>query len=115
MIFTNSDKKHTRRVLEHIGIADLFDGVVDVEDIKPHCKPQSEAFLIALKLLGNLDAKECLFIDDSLRNIQTAADMGLSVVYVNEKKKPPLMYPTIQFLRDLPEVFKDSGNEQTLT
>jgi putative hydrolase of the HAD superfamily len=115
VIFTNSDKNHTRRVLKRVGIADLFDSVVDVQDISPHCKPQPEAFQAALDLLGGVDAGECLFIDDSLRNIQTAAELGMSVVYVNENKQPSLIYPTIRFLNELPQVFNTDGKIQALT
>jgi putative hydrolase of the HAD superfamily len=109
VIFTNSDKKHTGRVLNHIGITDLIDGTVDVQDIAPHCKPQPEAFQIALDRFGGIKAADCLFIDDSLRNIQTAAGLGMSVVHVNEMKQSSLIYPTIRWLKDLPEVFSPSG------
>ncbi|MGB8252170.1 MAG: pyrimidine 5'-nucleotidase [Anaerolineaceae bacterium] len=109
VIFTNSDKKHTQRVLTHIGIADLIDGTVDVQDIAPHCKPQPEAFKIALDLLGGIHPDECLFIDDSLKNIETAAGLGMSVVHVNEKKQPSLLYPTIRNLKELPGVFSING------
>ncbi len=109
MIFTNSDKKHTLRVLTRIGIADLIDGTVDVQDIAPHCKPQPEAFQIALDLFGGIQPQECLFIDDSLRNIETAFNLGMSVVHVNEKKQPSLLYPTIRNLKELPAIFSTNG------
>ncbi len=109
LIFTNSDIKHTRRVLNHIGIADLIDGTVDVQDMAPHCKPQPEAFQYALDLFGGIQPDECLFIDDSIRNIETAAGLGMAVVHVNEKKQPSLLYPTIHSLKDLPVVFSTSG------
>jgi len=112
VIFTNSDKKHTQRVLTRIGIADLIDGTVDVQDIAPHCKPQPEAFQTALDLLGGIRPDECLFIDDSLKNIETAAKLGMSVVHVNEKKQPSLLYPTIRNLKELPGVFSISGTLQ---
>lgn len=104
-IFTNSDQKHSRRVLNHLGLSDLITKVVDVVDIEPFCKPQTEAFSIALTLLGSPDPTECIFIDDNLRNIEEAARMGMAVVHVNEKGGPPQPFPTIRQLRDLPEVF----------
>ena len=76
MIFTNSNKAHSRRVLEQVGIDDLIDDIVDIIDISPYCKPQPEAFQKALSLLGGLDPTNCLFMDDNLRNIQTAAGSG---------------------------------------
>lgn len=109
IIFTNSNEAHTRRVLNQIGIADLFEGIVDIQDMNPYCKPQPEAFHKALEHLGGLDAAECLFIDDSLRNIETADGLGMPVVYVNENRQPVALYPSIRFLRDLPLVFSPSG------
>jgi putative hydrolase of the HAD superfamily len=109
VIFTNANKNHTRRVLEQVGIADLFSGIVDIQDISPHCKPQPEAFQIALRLFGGLAPADCLFIDDSIRNIQTAANLGLSVVYINENRQPSLLYPSIRYLKELPLVLSLNG------
>ena len=109
VIFTNANKNHTRRVLEVVGIADLFSGIVDILDISPYCKPQPEAFQTALDLLGGLDPAVCLFIDDSLRNIQTAASLGMSVVYINENRQPSLLYPSIHYLKELPRILSTSG------
>lgn len=110
VIFTNSDKKHTRRVLERIGISDLIESTVDVLDIYPYCKPQPEAFKIALDHIGEVDPGACLFIDDSIRNIQAAAELGMPVVHINEKGQPSLIYPSIQHLKDLPRVFSTGGD-----
>lgn len=112
VIFTNSDKRHTRRVLKQIGISDLIECTVDVQDIAPHCKPQVEAFQIALDLFGGIKPHECLFIDDSLRNIETASKLGMSVVHVNENKQPSLLYPTIRYLKELPAAFSPSETSQ---
>jgi putative hydrolase of the HAD superfamily len=109
VVFTNSNKAHTHRVLKQVGIADLIDGVVDILDISPHCKPQPEAFQVALAMLGGLDPAACLFIDDSLRNIQTAASLGMPVVYVNENRQPTLLYPSIRYLKELPLILTTSG------
>lgn len=104
-IFTNSDKKHSRRVLTHLGLLDLISLIVDVQDIEPFCKPQIEAFEIALRLIGNPSPSECLFIDDNLRNIEAASSMGMKVVHINEKGQPSLLFPTIKQLNQLPDAF----------
>jgi putative hydrolase of the HAD superfamily len=109
VIFTNSNKAHSRRVLAQVGIADLFDGIVDILDISPYCKPQPEAFQTALNIFGGLDPATCLFIDDNLRNIQTASELGMTVVYVNENRQPALLYPSIRLLGDLPLVVTSVG------
>jgi putative hydrolase of the HAD superfamily len=109
VIFTNANKNHTRRVIQQVGVADLFSGIVDILDISPYCKPQPEAFQIALHLFGGLAPGDCLFIDDSIRNIQTAADLGMSVVYINENRQPSLLYPSIRYLKELPLVLSTNG------
>ncbi len=60
VIFTNSNKAHSRRVLAQVGIEDLIDDIVDIIDISPYCKPQTEAFQKALSLLGGLDPSHLL-------------------------------------------------------
>jgi putative hydrolase of the HAD superfamily len=109
VIFTNSNKAHSRRVLTQVGISDLIDNIVDIVDINPYCKPQVEAFEKALALLGGLAPSDCLFVDDNLMNIQTAAGLGLPVVYVNENRQPTLLYPSIRYLEELPLILTTGG------
>jgi putative hydrolase of the HAD superfamily len=109
VIFTNSNKAHSRRVLAQVGIDDLIDDIVDVLDISPFCKPQTEAFQKALSLLGILDPTTCLFLDDNIKNIQTAAGLSLPTVYVNENRQPTLLYPSIRYLEELPLILSTTG------
>jgi putative hydrolase of the HAD superfamily len=109
VIFTNSNKAHSRRVLAQVGIDDLIDDIVDILDISPFCKPQTEAFQKALSLLGILDPTTCLFLDDNLKNIQTASGLGLPTVYVNENHQPTLLYPSIRYLEELPLILSTTG------
>jgi putative hydrolase of the HAD superfamily len=109
VIFTNSNKAHSRRVLAQVGIEDLIDEIVDILDISPYCKPQIEAFQKALTLLGDPDPATCLFVDDNLKNIQTAAGLGLPAVYVNEVRPATPQYPSIHYLEDLPMILSTKG------
>jgi putative hydrolase of the HAD superfamily len=109
VIFTNSNKAHSRRVLAQVGIEDLIDEIVDILDISPYCKPQIEAFQKALTLLGDPDPATCLFVDDNLKNIQTAAGLGLPAVYVNEVRPATPRYPSIHYLEDLPMILSTKG------
>jgi HAD superfamily hydrolase (TIGR01509 family) len=45
-----------------------------------HVKPHPEIFQILLDRIGR-PANECLFIDDSLANIQQAQQMGFAVIH----------------------------------
>jgi hypothetical protein len=44
-----------------------------------------------------------------MRNIQTAADLGMSVIYINENRQPSLLYPSIRYLKELPMVLSTGG------
>lgn len=58
---------------------DLFDDMVISGEVG-HVKPHPEIFQILLDRIGR-HAEECLFIDDSLANIEQAQDMGFVTVH----------------------------------
>ncbi|MEN8172295.1 MAG: pyrimidine 5'-nucleotidase [Chloroflexota bacterium] len=101
-IFTNSDKDHTVRVLAALGIEDCFDGIVDVWAIRPHCKPQKEAYQMALKLADIRDPQQCVFLDDSTRNLVPAQEMGIYTVLVGAKENHPSADRIISGIHELP-------------
>ncbi|PKO17284.1 MAG: pyrimidine 5'-nucleotidase [Chloroflexi bacterium HGW-Chloroflexi-10] len=85
VIFTNSDRWHTQRVLSTLGIDQFFTQIIDILDISPYCKPMPEAFEIALNNFCITKLDECLMIDDSYRNIKAAQSMGLSTIWVSSQ------------------------------
>ena len=58
---------------------DLFDDMVISGEVG-HVKPHPEIFQILLEKIGR-PAQECLFIDDSLPNIQQANTMGFKTIH----------------------------------
>ena len=93
-VFTNADRSHANRVINRLQLADCFDGIVDIYDIAPHCKPMPEAFLTALRLTGNQAPDQCVFIDDSPRNLAGARALGFYTVQVG-LPKPGYPAPTL--------------------
>ncbi|MHB0923133.1 MAG: pyrimidine 5'-nucleotidase [Bellilinea sp.] len=81
-IFTNSDQNHALRVLDRLRLGGIFDRIIDVMDVAPYCKPMPEAFKLALKILGDPDPSTCVVIEDSLRNVDTAREMGFRTILV---------------------------------
>ena len=103
-IFTNSDNKHANRVLNHLGIQDQFAGIIGIMDFFPSCKPMKEAFEIALKIIGQ-HPEECIFIDDSIKNLNQANQLGIFTILPNAKTiKTDSPHATIINLTDLPRV-----------
>lgn len=67
------------RAREKYDFFDLFDDMVISGDVG-HLKPDARIFQIMLDKIGK-PAQECLFIDDSLANIQQAQKMGFPVIH----------------------------------
>lgn len=103
-IFTNSDTNHANRILNHLDIQDQFVGIIGIMDIFPSCKPMKEAFDIALKKIGHLP-EECIFIDDSIKNLNQAKQLGIYTILPNTNTiKIDSPHATIINLTDLPQV-----------
>lgn len=89
IIFTNADASHARRVLTALGLEDCFEGIVDILDLTPYCKPQPGAFLRALHLAGNPDPVRCLLVEDSPANLVAARELGFGTIQVHQGKPCP--------------------------
>jgi putative hydrolase of the HAD superfamily len=109
VIFTNADTGHAIRVLDALGIQDLFELIIDIRSIKPWCKPQAEAFAKAIELAGINNPKNCVMIDDALRNLITAHDFGLYTIHVGAQEVIEPVDAAILNVEELPKVL-DSIN-----
>jgi putative hydrolase of the HAD superfamily len=85
-IFTNASVKHAESILSSLELQDQFVGIIDVVATSPWCKPYPEAFHIALALCGSPDPTRCLFIDDRIPNLDTAADLGFKTALVSTEE-----------------------------
>ncbi|MGA2820555.1 MAG: pyrimidine 5'-nucleotidase [Anaerolineales bacterium] len=81
-IFSNSDESHTRRVLRQLGIERHFDLVIDIVALGFVNKPNPAAYRTALRLLGSPSPRQCVLVDDQVRNLTPAKDLGLITVLV---------------------------------
>ncbi len=106
IIFTNADTNHARRVLDALGLQDCFERIIDVLEVSPYCKPQPEAFQLALERCGSLQPAECILIDDGRKNIAGAREAGLYTIWVGQKGQgvDPGAHATIASILDLPQV-----------
>ena len=81
-IFTNADANHAHRVIKLLELDGCFDGILDILEMSPYCKPMQEAFAKAMKLAGETNPHHCVIIDDSPRNICAARQEGMfSILY----------------------------------
>lgn len=87
-IFTNSDRDHANRVLRELELEGCFEGVIDIRAIQFACKPEPAAYQAALAITGQADPRRCLILDDSIVNLQTARQFGMTTVLVNRVGMP---------------------------
>ena len=81
VIFTSSTREHVRQVLAALGVTRHFERIFDIRDTGYVCKPNPVAYHTVLQELG-LQATQCMLVDDSLPNLQTAASLGMVTVWV---------------------------------
>jgi putative hydrolase of the HAD superfamily len=99
IIFTNASAAHARRVLQALAIESHFSKIVDIYAVKPFCKPDQEAFHKTLALI-NEPPENCLLIDDSHKNLETAQILGMSAVSIGRHRLDHT--PNIDTILDLP-------------
>mmetsp|Transcript_30140 Transcript_30140/g.54540 ORF Transcript_30140/g.54540 Transcript_30140/m.54540 type:complete len:281 (+) Transcript_30140:100-942(+) len=80
--FSNGPGKYVRRVLKELDLDGVFgDQVFAVDDVLPFCKPEKEAFEFIFTKVG-CKAKECVMIEDSMKNVRKAKELGMKTVLV---------------------------------
>ncbi len=88
IIHTNGGGGHAERVLESLKLADLFDDIFDIGHAELVPKPQREAFdrLIAAV---SIDPCRSMLIEDTMRNLEPAFEMGFSTALVGAVHPDP--------------------------
>jgi putative hydrolase of the HAD superfamily len=88
--FSNGPRKYVIRVLQELGLWETIfthDRLFAVDDVLPYCKPEKEAFeIIFTKLGGNVLPQECIMIEDSMKNIRAAKELGMKTIHVSGAK-----------------------------
>lgn len=84
VIFTNSDAPHARRVLACLGLQTLFNAIVDIRAMHFYNKPLPQAYAALLDRLA-VPADQCLYIEDSLKNLRPAKALGMTTVLVGSQ------------------------------
>jgi len=102
IIFTNSSMAHTRRVLAALGISHHFNRIIDITMLDYVCKPDLSAYTFVLSKL-DAEPEECVFIDDSPRNLAPARALGIRTVLVGDGP-PDAADFVIPRVVDLPKV-----------
>jgi putative hydrolase of the HAD superfamily len=83
LIFTNADDRHAERVLEHLGLGHLFDDVFHIASTGYEPKPSALAFA-AIGAAHDITPASTAFFEDSARNLEPAAELGMTTVLVGQ-------------------------------
>lgn len=92
-----SASKNARLILEILNLIDLFDAVVDGNDVTT-AKPDPEVFLKAAEKLG-MNAADCIVIEDAQAGIQAANAAGMMSIGIGDS----------EVLQEAEVVFQNTG------
>lgn len=102
-VFTNADRRHADRVLNELGISDLFSGIVDLLALNFIVKPNRKAYQIALKLAGVTDPERCVMFDDLVQNLIPAKELGFFTSLVGENGSSNQVDIQLQSIHEMKE------------
>ncbi|MFI4966956.1 MAG: pyrimidine 5'-nucleotidase [Caulobacterales bacterium] len=98
LIFTNADEVHAARVLGRLGLAHLFEAVFHIGSAGYVGKPDPGAFEKIVAAHG-IAPTATAFFEDSERNLQPAAELGMTTVLVGPGA-PASAAPFIRYKTD---------------
>lgn len=78
-----SASKNARLILKTLNLLDLFDAIVDGNDVT-NAKPDPEVFLIAAEKL-NLKAEQCIVVEDAVAGVDAANNAGMISIGIGEE------------------------------
>ena len=112
-LFTNATHQHALNVTVALGISHHFTRIFGLEDFDFVSKPDPRPYEIVLKSLG-AQGDECILIEDSLRNLETGKQMGMTTVLVDGQVPvpPEIVDFTISRVHDILDVIKRVRSEQ---
>jgi len=82
-VFTNNCGRFGVKVTAALGVADLFDDIVDAKILNFVPKPTPAAY-DALVARGKFEPKTAVLFDDSARNLVPARMLGMTTVWLND-------------------------------
>ena len=81
-VFTNGDSAYASRVLDRLGLANLWDGLHDIHAMGYVPKPDPSSYSALCELHG-IEPRSALFVEDMARNLKPAKALGMTTVWVD--------------------------------
>jgi len=102
-VFTNSTMDHSKRVLNALGLDNIFEEIFDIRVADYLPKPYPEPYHAVLDRLG-IAASRCIMVEDSPDNLKTAKDLGMGTILVGQKSSSPWIDAAVQEAAEVPHV-----------
>ncbi len=104
LVFSNAPEHYARAVLRLLRVDDLFDDVFAIEHARYRPKPETAGFVRLLKK-HRLHPAQCVMVEDSAENLQTAKRLGMRTVWVSDTpRRPAYVDVKIRSVMELPRV-----------
>lgn len=87
-IALGSASKNAPTILNHLGITDLFDVIVDGNHVTK-AKPDPEVFKLGADKLG-IDYSDCVVFEDSIAGLEAAKRLDMHTIGIGKKNQLPL-------------------------
>ena len=81
IIHTNGSVRHAERLLDHLGLADAFSGIVDIVAADFDPKPALPGYRLLLRRHA-VAPERALMVEDIARNLVTASELGMTTAWV---------------------------------
>jgi putative hydrolase of the HAD superfamily len=88
IVFTNSSREFAARMTKQLGIDHLFDGMFSIEDAHYLPKPWVDSYHMLIKKFC-FDPQHAVLFEDMAVNLKTAADLGMTTVWIHGNNKNP--------------------------
>ena len=110
IIFTNSDARHANRILDALGVRDLFEKIFDIEEMQFIPKPNVQSYRLVLDYLRT-DPRDCLLIDDMERNLKPARELGMKTVLIGDGKAADDSHHAIANIKELNSILQKIASQ----
>ena len=81
-VFTNGAADYAARVLDKLGLANLWDGLHDIHAMDYVPKPHPVSYAAMCERWG-IDPARALFVEDMARNLEPAKALGMTTVWID--------------------------------
>ena len=81
-VFTNGAADYAGRVLDKLGLANLWDGLHDIHAMDYIPKPYPASYAAMCERWG-IDPARALFVEDMARNLEPAKALGMTTVWID--------------------------------